>query len=73
MRKLISVETNTLNNQLSVRKNQDISNILLSSIDGNVKFVHSQYSCILTSQVSTCVRQNHKIINNSDNKMLILQ
>ena len=24
-----------------------------STIDGNVKFVHSQYSCILTSQVST--------------------
>ena len=24
-----------------------------STIDGNVEFVHSQYSCILTSQVST--------------------
>ena len=23
-----------------------------STIDGNVEFVHSQYSCILTSQVS---------------------
>jgi len=29
-----------------------ISNRLLSTIDGNVEFVHSQYSCILTSQVS---------------------
>ena len=24
-----------------------------STIDGNVEFVHSQYSCIITSQVST--------------------
>ena len=24
-----------------------------STIDGNVEFVHSQYSCIMTSQVST--------------------
>jgi len=32
-----------------------------STIDGNVEFVHSQYSCILTSQVSD------NIINNSDN------
>jgi len=24
-----------------------------STIDGNVKFVRSQYSCILTSQVTT--------------------
>jgi len=24
-----------------------------STIDGNVEFVHSQYSCILTSQMST--------------------
>ena len=24
-----------------------------STIDGNVEFVHSQYSCILTSSVST--------------------
>ena len=24
-----------------------------STIDGNVEFVHSQYSCILTSQVTT--------------------
>ena len=28
-------------------------NRLSSTIDGNVEFVHSQYSCILTSQVST--------------------
>jgi len=38
------------------------TNIMLSTIDDNVVFVHSQYSCILTSQVSTqyCVRQNYK-------------
>ena len=32
------------------------------TIDGNVEFVHSQYSCILTPQVSIqlcCVRQNY--------------
>ena len=43
------------------------SNRVSSTIDGNVEFVHSQYWCILTSQVS------NKIINNSDNKVLILQ
>ena len=28
-----------------------------STIDGNVEFVHSQYSCILTSQVSNITRK----------------
>ena len=38
-----------------------ILNRLSSTIDGNVELVHSQYSCIPTSQVSTvlCVRQNY--------------
>ena len=30
----------------------NITQIDSSTIDGNVEFVHSQYSCILTSQVS---------------------
>ena len=34
-----------------------------STIDDSVEFVHSQYSCILTSQVST----QFVFINNSDN------
>ena len=36
-------------------------NRLSSTIDGNVEFVHSQYSCILTIQVSTvwCFRLNY--------------
>ena len=40
-----------------------------SAIDGNVEFVHTltQYSCILTSQVSTKFDVSEKIINNSDN------
>ena len=37
-----------------------------STIDGNVEFAHSHYSCILTSQVSTYFLSD-KIINNSDN------
>ena len=32
---------------------QDSPNRLSSTIDGNEEIVHSQYSCILTSQVST--------------------
>ena len=37
------------------------ANRLSSAKDGNVEFVHSQYRCMLTSQVSTvlCVRQKH--------------
>ena len=34
-----------------------------STIDGNVECLHSQYSCILTSQVSYV---SDKVINNSD-------
>ena len=41
-------------------------NRLLSTIDGNVVFVLSQYSCILTSQVLTQY-VSHKIIDNIDN------
>ena len=37
-----------------------------STLVGNVEFVHSQYSCFLTSQVST-VFVSDKIIDNSDN------
>ena len=37
-----------------------------SAIDGNVEFVHTQYSCILTSQVSTKFDVSEKNINNSD-------
>ena len=37
------------------------------TIDGKVEFVHSQYSCILTSQVSIQFYVSDKIINNSDN------
>ena len=33
------------------------SQIDSSTIDGNVEFVHSQYSCILTSQVSNIKRK----------------
>ena len=36
-----------------------------STIDGNVEFVHAQYSCILTSQVSTqflCPRKLLKMV-----------
>jgi len=35
---------------------KQIPNRLLSTIDGNVVFVHSQYSCILTSQASNQFR-----------------
>ena len=45
----------------------DKSNRLLSTIDGNVEFVHSQYSCILSSQVSIqflCPTKLSIIINN---------
>ena len=45
-------------------------NRLSSTIDGNVEFVHSQYICILTPQVSTqflCPTKSSKIINNNDN------
>ena len=38
-----------------------------STIDGNVEFAHSHYSCILTSQVSTYFLSDKIIINNSDN------
>ena len=31
-----------------------------STIDGNEEFVHSQYSCILTSQVSIQFLQNNQ-------------
>jgi len=41
-------------------------NILISTIDGNIVFVHSQYSCILTSQVLTQIVSD-KIIDISDN------
>ena len=40
---------------------------LSSTIDCNVEFVHSQYSCILTSQVSTQYLCPKKIINDNDN------
>ena len=36
----------------SVSHDQNVQ-IDSSTIDGNVEFVHSQYSCILTSQLST--------------------
>ena len=47
--------------RLSALYIKQIPNRLLSTIDGNVVFVHTQYSCILTSHVSTrfCVRQNY--------------
>ena len=37
------------------------------TIDGNVEFVHSQYICILSSQVSIQFFLSDKIIKNSDN------
>ena len=39
-----------------------------SKIDGNVEFVHSQYSCILSSQLTSVnsVFASDKIINNRD-------
>ena len=39
--------------QIRFIENSCSSNRLLSTIDGNAVFVHSQYSCILTLQVST--------------------
>ena len=39
-----------------------MSNRLSGTIEGNIEFVHSQYSCILTSQVLT----QFSCINNSD-------
>ena len=41
--------------------------IIKYTIDGSVVFLHSQYSCILTSQVSNQFYVSDKIINNSDN------
>ena len=41
-------------------------NRLLSTIDGNVVFVHSQYSCILHHKCQFSFVSD-KIINNSDN------
>ena len=38
-----------------------------STIDGNVEFVHSQYSCILTTQVSTQFVCPTKLLLISDN------
>ena len=41
----------------------DRSNILSSTLDGNVEFVHSQYStvfCRHKCQFSFCVRQNYQ-------------
>ena len=40
--------------QVNFNNNNNISanNSNFSTIDGNVEYVHSQYSCILTSQVS---------------------
>ena len=38
-----------------------------NTIDGNVGFVHSQYSCFLSSHSVNSVFVSEKIINNSDN------
>jgi len=39
-----------------------IYQILVYTIDGNVVFVHSQYNCILTSQVSIQFMYPSKIV-----------
>ena len=43
------------------------SQIDSNTIDGNVEFVHSQYSCILSSQVSIEFLSPTKLSINSDN------
>ena len=47
-------------------------NRLSKTIDGNVEFIHSQYSFILLHKCQQFYVSD-KIINNSDNKELILQ
>ena len=44
-----------------------------STIDGNVEFVHSQYSCILTSQVSIQFLCPTKLLIISDNFRIMAQ
>ena len=65
------LETSSSFDLLTKLNTRQLSNRLSSTIHSNVEFVHSQYRCIITSRVSTviCVQP---IINNSDNKVIIL-
>ena len=71
MRKLSEFNTFHKDNYLRryYLKGDRLDQIVSSTRDGNVEFVHSQYSCILRQQLYV----SNKIINNSDNKVVILQ
>jgi len=48
-----TIDANTIDANTIDANTIDANTVDANTIDGNVEFVHSKYSCILTSQVST--------------------